>query len=537
MQHIGWAAGWLLAWLVVLLSGTAVSLRLTRARTAPGQGEAIRVDRECSPQERPRPDGQNRVTRWVRWHTGLLWIPVLMSLAGLVLAPSPLGFGPWRLDRLGWLMSLYIALLGLMIQTYSVRHLHGDKRYPQYFTGLTWVTFAATATWMSGQLALFACGWTAMGVFLTALIGLRPEWDAARTVAILSAKRFLLSAAAVGVAVVWLGLAAGSWEMPDALMRAADLSALTRVGISALLILAALIQAGNLPFHRWLMESAVTPTPVSAVMHAGLVNAGGLLLARMAPLFDLSGPVPHLVLLFFAWLSVAVGMGVMMVHVDYKRQLVASTMAQMGLMLAQCALGAYDAAIVHLMLHGLFKATLFLRSGSVVPRPERLLAQTPGTAHRRAWARAGTVAVAILLGLAYWRLAPAEPARALSGLFLAAGAVLAWRQAAPVRPGRWLGLGAVALAILIAEASRVHLDEFVRSILGAPVVSWPAVAVAAFVLFAGGALAVAWLAGHPSSRPAARLYLWLLWLGEPRPQAMEPHPRYLARYVKEATLQ
>ena len=96
-------------------------------------------------------------------------------------------------------------------------------------------------------------------------------------------------------------------------------------------------------------------------MHAGIVNAGGMILTLFAPLFN-QGNVAQIILLILASISVLMGTGIMFVQVDYKRQLVGSTIAQMGFMLIQCALGAYLAAIIHAVLHGLFKSTLFLQS-------------------------------------------------------------------------------------------------------------------------------------------------------------------------------
>ncbi|MCL6548258.1 MAG: hypothetical protein K6T30_05040, partial [Alicyclobacillus sp.] len=175
MQYIGWGAVWGITWAAVLVSGTVLGA------TGLAAGSRRRATRQAAGPETGRAPGQQPGGSGgragvgellVRLHTGLLWLPIAASLAGLTLAPPAAAWGPWRLDRLGWCVSLYIALLSLIIQTFSIRYLHGDRAYPRYFTGLTWVTAAAAATWMSGDLAWFACGWAAMGLFLTLLIGL-----------------------------------------------------------------------------------------------------------------------------------------------------------------------------------------------------------------------------------------------------------------------------------------------------------------------------------------------------------------------------
>lgn len=126
-----------------------------------------------------------------------------------------------------------------------------------------------------------------------------------------------------------------------------------------------MIQSALVPFHQWLISSMTAPTPVSAFMHAGLVNAGGILVARFAPVvFDLSTVM--LVLVVVGGASALLGQAWMLVQTDIKRQLGCSTVAQMGFMILQCGLGFVPAAITHLILHGFYKAYLFLGSGSVV---------------------------------------------------------------------------------------------------------------------------------------------------------------------------
>jgi NADH-quinone oxidoreductase subunit L len=117
--------------------------------------------------------------------------------------------------------------------------------------------------------------------------------------------------------------------------------------------------------HVWLPDTMDTPTPVSALMHAGIVNAGGFLLNRLAPLYGLSSTTLHVVFAIGAF-TVLVGAGMMLIQNDIKKTLGFSTMAQMGYMVMECGLGAFALAILHLIAHGIFKATLFLNAGHVI---------------------------------------------------------------------------------------------------------------------------------------------------------------------------
>ena len=137
-----------------------------------------------------------------------------------------------------------------------------------------------------------------------------------------------------------------------------------------LLIMGAMTQSAIWPFHRWLTSSLNSPTPVSALMHAGLVNGGGFLLARFAPLFF---AFPKLLtgLFVVGLITALIGTLWKLMQHSVKRVLACSTMGQMGFMIAQCGLGLFPAALAHLCWHGLFKAYLFLGSGTVAAAPER----------------------------------------------------------------------------------------------------------------------------------------------------------------------
>jgi NADH-quinone oxidoreductase subunit L len=135
--------------------------------------------------------------------------------------------------------------------------------------------------------------------------------------------------------------------------------------IGLLFLIAAMMKSAIMPFHIWLPYTSEAPTPVSAVMHAGVVNVGGILLNKLAYLLLLTPAVLNIA--FVVGLITAVFASIIMLAVsDIKRSLGYSTVGQMGYMIMEVGLGAFSLAIYHLIVHGIFKATLFLESGSLI---------------------------------------------------------------------------------------------------------------------------------------------------------------------------
>lgn len=465
--------------------------------------------------------------RYVRLHVFLLAIPVVVSFAGLIGADQVRETGLWRLDRTAWLMASYIGLLGWTIQRFCIRFMHGDRSYRGYFALLTFTTGSASVIWFSGDLRLLALLW---GLPLSGLVGLvllNKEWTPVRHVARLMARMFAVSWFSLLLAAVWLWQVTGHWRITLALSEELHLRLgwVNAAGIGMLVVFAAMIPAGQWPFQRWLLESAVIPTPVSAAMHAGLVNAGGMLLARLSPLLD--GGLPQWLLVVSAMVSIFVGTGILLVQPDYKRQLVASTMAQMGMMFLQCALGAYVLAVLHLMFHGWFKAALFLSSGSIVPRtrPALLAADPPP----RRWLLYGVLS-GIVLGIGFWVAEPEEPLRLLRALLIGWSLALVWWQLAVFQSGCrtgfiiFSGLGMFAMAFHNALASMLG-DALPTA------VSTGRTETAVVLLIACGGLAGLGLTARCTSEIRAKLYLWLVHLGEASDEAVESHPSYLGAYM------
>ncbi|MFN2747856.1 MULTISPECIES: NADH dehydrogenase subunit 5 [Bacillus] len=469
---------------------------------------------------------------FVRVHAKIIALPPLAALAGVMTASTGHTAAPWRLDSLAWLIALFVLTIGFIVQRYSVRYLFGDRSYRKFFLLLTLTTGGASSAWLNDDLRWLLICWGITLLGLTALIGLNSAWQAAKNAALYAGRIFALSWLAIAAAALWLSLSTGHWQLSSAIAEEslAQLSSWEKIGIGLLVILTVMIPAAQWPFHRWLLDSAIAPTPVSAVMHAGLVNVGGVMLTRFAPMF--SGDGLQLILLVPAVLSVLLGTGMMIVQTDYKRQLAASTVAQMGFMLVQCALGAYIAAIIHLVLHGLFKAALFLQAGSAVRRYESF-ASKPGRPALFWNIIGGVFALTLVTGI--WVTAADDGYQLISALVLGWSLFVAWRQLVTGGHGlitRMAGLfiltGASLAFAVIHSVLHGLLKEAV--VQGAQSSALAAVLTAAVLLFgtAVGALIIrqrfAW---------AGALYLLLVKTGEPHSDSVEERPNYLDQYLTE----
>ncbi|MBL5766373.1 NADH-quinone oxidoreductase subunit L [Heyndrickxia sporothermodurans] len=467
---------------------------------------------------------------FVRIHFCIVALPPLVALLALVTRVHG-NVGPFHLDTLAWLMVFFVLAIGLIVQRFSIRYLMGDRSYRKYFTLFTFTTAAAAITWLSADLRLMVLSWGATLTGLILLIRLNSGWKVASEASKVSARLFTLGWFSLLCAVIWLFQATGQWQLSLALTNdnLAQLGEWERTGIDLLIVLAVIIPAAQWPFQRWLIESVVAPTPVSAIMHAGLVNAGGIMLTRFSPLFN--SDIASIVLLILASISVLIGSGISLVQVDYKRQLVGSTIAQMGFMLIQCALGAYIAAIIHLILHGLFKATLFLQAGSAVHRFE--VSSRVNERSTYLWIMAGRI-LSLVIGVAFWLMAPGEGYQLISAFILAWSLSVSWKQLVALgegRIGRIAGLsflgGAAIVYFIIHSLFYKWLNTTVFQ--GAQPPMALVIIVLCFLLI-GSAISML-IARNRSSVSFVVLYLWLVRLGEAKPKSVESHPNYLKNYL------
>ena len=203
-----------------------------------------------------------------------------------------------------------------------------------------------------------------MGFFMSRLIGIETNWGEAREASKFAFKYFITGSLFLSAGVLLLAIESETVTISG---LANSLSVLPQpiVLIAALcIILAAIAQSAIYPFHRWLLSAMTAPTPASALMHAGFVNGAGILLAIFSTLMFASNTLN--ILLIVGGLTAIIAQFTKLLQVNVKQKLACSTIAQMGFMIMQCGLGFFNAAVVHLILHGFYKAYLFLSSGEEI---------------------------------------------------------------------------------------------------------------------------------------------------------------------------
>jgi NAD(P)H-quinone oxidoreductase subunit 5 len=292
---------------------------------------------------------------------------VAVGLAAVVVgsAPPSLGFGATtlRVDALALILSIVVLGLSALIQSFAIRYLRGDTRQLWFVTTCNLLTGATVLMVCAGSVAVFAVAWIGAGGALILLLATYRTLDQARIGVRRTALRFLIadSAFVVGVTVL-LVFAGGDVALDELGAVATSMPLPVQLGVALSLVAAALARSSQLPFQGWLPFTLAAPTPVSALMHAGVVNAGAILVIRFAPAI-----APHQLVMIVIFAAGAATMlyasTVRLTRPDVKGRLVFSTMAQMGFMIMTCGLGLFAAAIFHLVAHSLFKSALFLGAG------------------------------------------------------------------------------------------------------------------------------------------------------------------------------
>ena len=393
----------------------------------------------------------------------------------LVSGPMALSFGggaaliALRLDPVSATMALLVSFVGWIVVRYSRTYLDGEAREGA-FHGLMLASLAAVLLLVqAGSLAVLILAFLSVGVSLRKLLLFYPERAEARRAAAKFSRVWGAGDVALILAAVLLFARFGTADITALTQAASEGLGLAGHAAVALLVAAAALKTASFPLHGWLTEVMEAPTPVSALLHAGIINSGGVLLITLAGLVQQStGAMAALVML--GGLTALFGATVMLTQSAVKTALAWSTVAQMGFMLLQCGLGLWPLALLHIVAHSLYKAHAFLGSGGAVKAVASVRRPGPvAVPGFGAVAKAFVLALALYAVIAFGFMAFAGPkspqAFALGAILIFGVAYLVAQGLADAAP-RALTLR-TALASLAAGVAYFGLQQVAHVLWGA----------------------------------------------------------------------
>ena len=412
-----------------------------------------------------------------------------------------------RIDVVSMVMFGLVSFIGWIVLRYSATYLDGEARQGA-FTGWMALTLAAVMLLVtSGNVGQLVVAWVGTALGLNRLLLFYADRPQARRAArkkaltarmgdaaVIAAAVVMVSAFDTGDITTLNAVAAGPWAMLAA----------------ALLALAAVLKSAQFPLHGWLTEVMETPTPVSALLHAGIVNAGGFLLIRFADVM-LTAPGVLALLVVIGGFTALIGGLVMLTQPAVKTALAWSTIAQMGFMILQCGLALFPLALLHIVAHSLYKAHAFLSSGSAVEdvaavrRPGPVAVPSAG-AVLRAFALA--LAIFVAMAVAFGAAEKSPQALALGAILIFGVAYLIAQGLADTAPKALTQR--VAIASAFAAASYFALQRGAEWLMAGTLPATPAPgplewALIVLVVFSFGVVALAqamfplW-APHPAAQ-------------------------------------
>lgn len=301
---------------------------------------------------------------------GSVWA---LSHTDLAPATAGLNYFPLRMDAISSCLLTGITFIAAIVVTFSDRYLLGDKTRLRFLRFLSMLSSSAALLVVTdSMLVAFIC-WSSLSLWLWGIMrnqaGSKEESATVLRYHLLSDVALLLSLLLIvgcsGITTFSNLTSADGLLSGEVSFFNANVLLSTGTAASLLMILSFSIKSALFPFHRWLLATLSAPTPLSGLLHAGVVNVSAIMAWRMMPILHEHS---YVLLIWGLWsaLSAIVGTLSMSAQPDVKRKLVYSTTGQMGFMSLQCAVGAPGAAIFHLLAHGLFKCHMFLQSGSAV---------------------------------------------------------------------------------------------------------------------------------------------------------------------------
>lgn len=418
--------------------------------------------------------------------------------------------GAVAVDGLGLTTALLVAVLAWVVIRFSSRYLQGEPNQRRFVSAMLFTLAAVGVLVLSSHLAVIVLAWGATSVGLHFLLTFYADRKTAQVVA---HKKFLVSRMADACLLVALGLiysATDSLSLDVIHTELAGWSSLPSSVHAAMVLfaLAAILKSAQLPLHGWLIQVMEAPTPVSALLHAGVVNMGGFVMIRLAELLSLAPLAQWLLVIVGSLTAVLAGL-VMMTRISIKVRLAWSTCSQMGFMLMEVGLGLYELAMLHLVAHSFYKAYAFLSSGDTVAdmRGRDLYRHTvqPGVFSRMLLAL-GLSAAVVIGSASAWGWAVGLELPVVVGLILLLGfAPLLWQaRARSVTAILW----ALVQVFALTQLYLIWHLVFAAVVPAAPVestvlMSW--VAICFMTLY----LLQAQLQSYPKGWLSQRLYPWV----------------------------
>jgi NADH-quinone oxidoreductase subunit L len=285
------------------------------------------------------------------------------------------------IDRLTAVMLLLVTIVSSLVHIYTIGYMHGDAGYARFFSYIALFTFSMLMLVLADNLLQLFVFWEAVGLCSYLLIG---HWYERASACAAATKAFLVNRVGdfgfmLGLLLVWYSFGSLNYlEIFPAAHEAVnqtmnllgpfggtwDVSIFTMICL--LLFTGAVGKSAQVPLHVWLPDAMEGPTPISALIHAAtMVTAGVFMVARLAPLYNLS-PVAMNVVALVGGATMVLGATIALTQTDIKRIVAYSTVSQLGYMVMACGLGAYASGMYHLLTHGAFKALLFLGCGSII---------------------------------------------------------------------------------------------------------------------------------------------------------------------------
>jgi NADH-quinone oxidoreductase subunit L len=269
-------------------------------------------------------------------------------------------------DELTAMLLLVVSTVGFLVHVYSIGYMDGDRGFWRFFAYLNLFMFSMLLLILGDNFLMLFVGWEAVGLCSYLLIGF---WYKKPSAAGAAKKAFVVNRIGdvgfgLGIMMIWVNL--GTLSFREVFERIGTLDEGTITIIALLLFAGAVGKSAQFPLHVWLPDAMEGPTPVSALIHAAtMVNAGVYLVARANPIFA-EAPTAMWVVAIIGTFTAIFAAAIALTQNDIKKVLAYSTVSQLAYMFLALGIGAWTAAIFHLVSHGFFKGLLFMGSGSVI---------------------------------------------------------------------------------------------------------------------------------------------------------------------------